>query len=543
MPSIRRAAVALALCACSACSSGAKVSPISGSNRPPVAQAGLDRTSPRGAAVVLDASGSFDPEGVPLTFAWTLVSKPQSSAAVLLSSAIATSFTPDVFGSYVIRLTVSDGALSASDEVTITVVNHAPVADAGLDLETNQGSAVTLSAAASRDPDGDPLTCAWTIVSRPSGSTAAPSDAAACAPTFTPDAEGAYTIALTVSDGALASAADTVLVTAYRKVWMLGHAVVDAEYSRALERVVIVGTSPNRLYLADPVGMTEQSVDLSLAPTSVSVSPDGLHAAVGHNGWVSYVRLSPAPLVVEKTIATTADVLDVVLAGNGWIYAFPRVDQWAEIHCLEISTAKEVLSADWSIYAGTKAKLHPGGTSIYGADNGVSPSDIEKYDIASGTAKYLYDSPYHGDYAMCGDLWISEDGLRIFTACGNTFHSNTVQGTTAGSDMTYAGALEGTARVRWVDHSLAAHRVLAIPAADPWAYPPQPAADAELRVFSDDYLARQETVALPHLGISGTGYLVHGRFVFFSKDGTRRFVLGQVDASSGLLVPDALVAY
>lgn len=25
-------------------------------------------------------------------------------------------------------------------------------------------------------------------------------------------------------------------------------------------------------------------------------------------------------------------------------------------------------------------------------------------DIQSGTAKRLYDSPYHGDYAMCGNL-------------------------------------------------------------------------------------------------------------------------------------------
>ena len=73
--------------------------------------------------------------------------------------------------------------------------------------------------------------------------------------------------------------------------------------------------------------------------------------------------------------------------------------------------------------------LHPSGDYIYGADQGIFPSDIEKYDIRSGNLIYLYDSPYHGDYAMGGNLWISEDGLRIFTALGNVFRSSVNQDT------------------------------------------------------------------------------------------------------------------
>lgn len=521
---------------------------ITSENQGPVANAGPDREGSRGVALSVSGSASYDPDSDPLAYQWTLISRPVGSTAALSGGATSTAgLTPDVFGQYVLRITVSDGVLSTSDDVTITVLNHAPVANAGPDLESNDGATLALSAAASTDPDQDPLTCAWTIVSRPIGSAAVVSDPAACAPTITFDSEGVYEMSLLVSDGALQSAApDLVLVTVHKKVWMVGHSVVDAEYSRALERIVMVGTTPNRLYIADPVAGTEESVALSLAPTSVSVSPDGLYAAVGHNGQVSHVRLSP--LTVEKVIGTTADVLDVVLAGdvpagNGWIYAFPRIDQWEEIRCLRISTGTETLSTGYSIYAGTKAKLHPAGAAIYGANNGLSPSDIEKYDVATGTAKYLYNSPYHGDYAMCGDLWISEDGLRIFTACGNTFHANTTQGSSAGSDMTYAGALESTARVQWVDHSLAAGQVLAIPGASAYAYPPQPNADTELRVFGDDYLAREETVAFPRIGVGGKGYVAHGRFAFFSGDGTQRFVLVRADATSGLLTPDAVVAY
>lgn len=515
---------------------------ITSQNLPPVAAAGADRDASRGIAVALDGRASSDPDGDALTYAWTLVSRPEGSAAALDGAALSqASFTPDVYGPYVVRLSVSDGTLSAQDDVTLTVRNHAPIADAGPDLESNAGATLALSAAASSDPDQDPITCAWTIVTRPTGSTATLSDPSACAPSVTYDLEGVYAFSLAVHDGQFASAAaDVVQVTVHKKVWMLGHAVVDAEYSRALDRIVAVGGSPAKLYVADPVAGTEASVALPVAATAVGVSPDGHYAAVGHDGWVSYVKLDAPPAVIS-TFATTTKALDVVLAGNGWIYVFPAADQWEQIRCIAISTGKETLSSGYSIYAGTKAKLHPGGAAVYGADNGLSPSDIEKYSISGGTASYLYDSPYHGDYSMCGDLWITEDGLRIVTACGNTFHANTTQGSTAGSDMTYAGALEGTGRVKWADHSLAAGQLLVVPGV-PY-YPADPDADAELRLFGQDYLVLQETVPLTRIGVGGEGYVSHGRFAFFSADGTRRVALVQVDASAGLLAPDAVVVY
>jgi chitinase len=507
-------------------------------NLAPVAAAGSDRDASRGVALALSGAGSTDPDGDPIAYQWTLVSRPPGSAATLLGAATATAtLTPDLYGPYVVRLIVTDGELSSADEVTITARNHAPVANAGNDLESNVGATLALSAAASSDPDLDPIGCSWAVVSWPAGSAASLSDAVSCSPSVTFDVEGTYTFSLVVSDGLLESAANTVQVTVHRRVWFLDHSLVDAEYSRQLDRVVAVGADPARLYVIDPATRTETSVDLDLTPTSVSVSPDGAYAAVGHDAYVSYVKLSP--LAAVKKIATTTSVFDLVLAGNGYVYAFPLRDQWEQIHCLDISSGAETLSTGYSIYDRTRAKLHPSGAAIYGADNGLSPSDIEKYGIGGGTAAYLYDSPYHGDYAMCGDLWISEDGLRIFTACGNTFHSTSAQET----DMTYAGALEGMSNVAWIDHSLAAGLVLAVPRALPYAYPPQPNADAELRLFSDDFLALLEVVPLPRIGVGGQGFIAHGRFGFFSEDGMHRIAIVEVDASAGLLHPHAVVVW
>jgi len=501
-------------------------------NTAPIANAGADREGSRGVPLAISGLASSDPDGDPIDYAWTLVSAPAGSSPALENAGTSTvTLTPDVFGTYVVRLTVDDGALSSSDDLSVTVVNHAPVANAGPDLVSNAGATLALSGAASTDPDGDSFTCAWTVVSTPDGSGLA--DAGTCSPTATFSMEGTYVYSLTVSDGSLTSAvADTVQVTVGKHVWMLGELVVDAEYSRSLDRIVTVSTGGNALNLVDPVAETVESVALSLAPTSVSVAPDGTHAAVGHNGYVSYVHLSPAPVAVEKVIATTADVFDVVLAGNGYAYAFPRIDQWETIRCLRISDGAETLSTGLSIRAGTRAKLHPGGAAIYGADNGLSPSDIEKYLLGSGTAAYAYDSPYHGDYAMCGNLWISEDGLRIFTACGNTFHANTTQGTTAGSDMTFAGVLESTTSVKWVDHSVAAGEVIAIPGAD-----------TTMVAYDDAFLTQTSTTAFPLVGVAGTGYAAHGRWAFFSGDAAARYALVAVDAAAGLLAPYAVISY
>lgn len=91
-------------------------------NTVPVAIAGADRTAEVGTVVTLSGAASSDAEGSPLSFAWTLTSAPAGSAAKLASPSSSTSsFTPDVDGSYVIALVVSDGAASSMpDSVTVT---------------------------------------------------------------------------------------------------------------------------------------------------------------------------------------------------------------------------------------------------------------------------------------------------------------------------------------------------------------------------------------------------------------------------------------
>ena len=233
------------------------------------------------------------------------------------------------------------------------------------------------------------------------------------------------------------------------KKMMLPNDVVDAEYAKATDLLVYVAGDAT-LNIYHPNTHELSSVELSYTPTCVSVSPDGTKAAVGHDAHVTYVDLMAETVLTTNTIS--CDALDIVLTDNGWVYAFPRRDQWEAIHCINVTTpyANETLSGSWDIYAGTKAKLHPSGKYIYGANNGLSPSDIEKYDIQNGTARYLYDSPYHGDYSMGGDLWFEESGERLFTRAGTVFKTSDIQSL----DMTYNGSLSfegGYGSILWLD--------------------------------------------------------------------------------------------
>ncbi len=96
---------------------------ISGASLPPTATAGTDQTvectSPDGAAVTLDGSGSSDPAGIALTYTWT-----DANGNTLASGA-----NPTIalgVGVHTITLTVSNGTMEASDAVVITVEDTTP---------------------------------------------------------------------------------------------------------------------------------------------------------------------------------------------------------------------------------------------------------------------------------------------------------------------------------------------------------------------------------------------------------------------------------
>lgn len=184
-------------------------------NSPPVAAAGTDLSYPLGTTVTLDGSDSTDVDGDRLSYLWALTSVPAGSTATLSDrAAVRPTFSIDKPGLYTAQLLVNDGELDSEvDTVTLSTVNSKPLADAGADQRGAVNTTITLDGRASSDPDDDPLTYEWNILTKPLGSTAALATPTGVRPTFTLDKAGTYTIQLMVRDGKLDSTPDLITVT------------------------------------------------------------------------------------------------------------------------------------------------------------------------------------------------------------------------------------------------------------------------------------------------------------------------------------------
>jgi parallel beta-helix repeat protein len=176
------------------------------SNDPPQAHAGPSQQLYVKDKVILDGSGSSDPNGDSISYQWKFISKPKASTAKLSNpKAVNPTFVADVPGNYTVQLIVKDRKGKSSDPHNVkvsTLSNHPPIANAGKIIsQVYLGDTVRLYGGASKDPDDDPLTYRWELTFRPAKSQATLSDHHAVSPNFVVDALGCYVARLVVNDG------------------------------------------------------------------------------------------------------------------------------------------------------------------------------------------------------------------------------------------------------------------------------------------------------------------------------------------------------
>jgi hypothetical protein len=189
-----------------------------GANQRPTARVLAPSSVLIGETVLLDGAGSTDPNRDPLTYEWSVISKPQGSNGVVqgVRSPKAT-IEADRAGLYVVGLTVKDGSLEspiATHSFTAKAGNLPPVARVStLTPSVKVGSQVVISGSTSTDPDlGDLITYQWTMISRPVGSAAELDSRSSAVPRFVADRPGLYVVGLTVLDTSKASSNTATLV-------------------------------------------------------------------------------------------------------------------------------------------------------------------------------------------------------------------------------------------------------------------------------------------------------------------------------------------
>lgn len=152
----------------------------------------------------------------PISF--SSISKGQTVTLTLTISAVASSPIGTFEGTIQLKSGGQSNATFAKPlpvtVTTVTVINTPPISNAGPNQTIPVENTVALDGSASRDPDGNALTYAWSFKSVPIGSTAVLSSATSINPSFIPDKPGTYVVQLVVNDGTVDSTPSETQITA-----------------------------------------------------------------------------------------------------------------------------------------------------------------------------------------------------------------------------------------------------------------------------------------------------------------------------------------
>ncbi|MEO7038066.1 MAG: hypothetical protein ABI548_29125 [Polyangiaceae bacterium] len=305
---------------------------------------------------------------------------------------------------------------------------------------------------------------------------------------------------------------------------LLPFRVVDAGYSESLDRMVLLSDQPPALYLYDPLSHASKKVALPGEVAMVSVAADGKSAAVLHRSRITLVDLEKLTTV---PVTTKLELASVVLAGDR-LLGFPVEGQHALSVDLKTHAATQSNVFDPLSRAVYSALTH----RVYAATRDRSPADVGELELLPAGAVRWHDSAYHGQYAICGDVWASADGLRLFDSCATSFRisdSNSV-------DLTFNGEIPGIERVQSLAHSLARAELAVIPGPPRRSNIAEPVtADTALRIVAYDGYGLLGVGTLPQFQVGGRLSASHGRAVFAAAGGNTFHILVEADPAAGLV--------
>jgi len=122
-------------------------------------------------------------------------------------------FSISLSGKYTLLIESVDSGMG-NYEIDI-YTNYKPIVQIGQDRIIALNTIVMVEDAQATDADGDTLSLKWSMVSRPSGSTAELMDVDSLIPSFMPDVEGIYQLSFYANDGVSDSLTKTISLTAY----------------------------------------------------------------------------------------------------------------------------------------------------------------------------------------------------------------------------------------------------------------------------------------------------------------------------------------
>jgi hypothetical protein len=163
-------------------------------NRPPVADAGPDLVVSGNETAPFNASGSFDPDGVIITYLWDFGDGVNATGCTVTHTYTTT-------GTFIVTVTVTDDSGAADNDTCTVTVNSPPIADAGEDRVVLPNDSMEFNGSDSYDPDGEIVAYVWDFGDG--------SNATGCYVTHRYALGGTYLVTLTVTDSHNATGVDS----------------------------------------------------------------------------------------------------------------------------------------------------------------------------------------------------------------------------------------------------------------------------------------------------------------------------------------------
>jgi molybdenum cofactor biosynthesis enzyme len=274
-----------------------------------------------------------------------------------------------------------------TDDIRQIIANVAaipPVAQAGPAQSVVTGTVVTLDGSASSADAGRTLSYAWTLQSKPAGSTANLSSPTSVRPTFTADVSGAYVVSVIVNDGKVSSNAAAVSITASTAnaapianagsaQYVLSGSVVKLDGSASSDANSDALTFTWEL-TARPANSTATLSTASSAKTTFTADATGLYVAklIVNDGKVNSA---------DATVTITASTVDISGPSVSAITVNPTT--------VDVSQASQLVTATVTVTDATGVNLNalPGTYWYNVTDIGGTRID-NQWVLASGDAKH-----------------------------------------------------------------------------------------------------------------------------------------------------------
>jgi hypothetical protein len=229
--------------------------------------------------------------------------------------------------------------------------------------------------------------------------------------------------------------------------------VKGAAYSRAIDRLVMSSDRPaDAVYLVDPATGASTKLASPPGPVAITLSEDGLVAAVTRTGGVTFVDLE------SQSILREAD-------GPATSVAFGKPP--------EVLIAEDASSSSWlDLATGARRAASPttGQTPGFSTVPGTSvfysmrAHTLARHDDVITTSDPTFDlAPFVSPEAIvrpCATpFWITEDGSHLVLDCARVFALSPERA----NDLRYLGILEWESSTAEVAYSAATHRFFSVP--------------------------------------------------------------------------------